>query len=196
MKTRFTVTSRRAFTLIELLVVITIISMLASLVSTAVMKVMDNAQRVRAHAALSDIVMAVNNYHTEYNRYPVPAADNSEEPVRLSAGNTMLKILLGGNDNKMNPKGSTYLQPPMAKNGAGGLSGSDGSQALNDPWGGAYEVAVDANFDNRISNPDKENEDPSISQNVPSNLVFGVIASSYGRDGKKGTKDDVVSWRQ
>ncbi|MDB6004040.1 MAG: xcpT 2 [Prosthecobacter sp.] len=195
MKTRFTFTSRRAFTLIELLVVITIISMLASLVSTAVMKVMDNAQRVRAHAALSDIVMAVNNYHTEYNRYPLPSGSNDEEPVRLSAGSPMLKILLGGNDNKMNPKASTYLQPPMAKNGAGGLSGTDGSQALNDPWGEAYEVAVDANFDNKISNPDMENEDPSISKNAPSNLVFGVIASSYGRDKKKGTKDDVVSWR-
>ncbi len=195
MKTRFTVTSRRAFTLIELLVVITIISMLASLISTAVMKVMDNAQRVRAHAALSDIVTAVNNYHSEYNRYPLSSGDNSEEPVRLSAGSPMLKILLGGNEGKMNPKGSTYLQAPMAKNGAGGLFGTEGSQALNDPWGEAYEVVVDSNFDNKISNPDARNEDPALSNNVPHDLVFGVIASSYGKDKKKGTKDDVVSWR-
>ena len=195
MKTRFSISSQRAFTLIELLVVITIIGILAALVGGATTGVMKRAKKVKTQAALKDIVLAVKNYQVEYNRYPLPPGHTSEEPIPLSSGSTILKILLGKNEGKMNPREIAYIEPPMAKNGAGGLSGSEGSYELTDPWATPYELTVDANYDNKIANPDAQNEDTTVSANAPRDIIAGAIAVSYGEDKKKNTKDDVASWR-
>ncbi|MDB6116754.1 MAG: signal peptide protein [Verrucomicrobiaceae bacterium] len=195
MKTRLKSTSLQAFTLIEMLVVITIIGILAGLVGGAVTGVMKKAKKVRTQAALKDIVLGINNYRVEYNRFPLPQGHSSEEPVPLSAGNTILKILLGKNEAKMNPREIAYIEPPMAKNGAGGLSGSEGNYELTDSWAMPYEVIVDANYDNKISNPDVDNADSTISTGAPRDIVAGAVALSFGEDKKENTKDDVVSWR-
>ncbi|MDB6004041.1 MAG: signal peptide protein [Prosthecobacter sp.] len=195
MKTRLKSTSLRAFTLIEMLVVITIIGILAGLVGGAVTGVMKKAKKVKTQAALKDIVLGINNYRVEYNRFPLPQGHSSEEPVPLSGGSTILKILLGKNDSKMNPREIAYIEPPMAKNGAGGLSGSDDNYELTDPWATPYQVTLDANYDNKIANPDLQNEDSTISNGAPRDIVAGAIASSFGEDKKENTKDDVVSWR-
>ena len=107
----------------------------------------------------------------------------------------MLKILLGENEQKLNPRQITYIEPPMGKNGSGGLVGNEGSYGLMDSWGKPYQVVMDANYDNKISNPDSRNEDRSISSGAPANLPIGVIVFSYGEDKKPNTKDDVASWR-
>ena len=195
MNTRLKSTSQRAFTLIEMLVVITIIGILASLTGAAVTGVMKKAKKVKTQAALKDIVLGIKNYQVEYNRYPLPQGRTSEEPIPLNEGSTILKILLGKNESKMNPREIAYIEPPMAKNGAGGLSGTDGNYALNDPWGTAYQVVLDANYDNKISNPDIRNEDATISHGAPRDIIAGCIAFSFGEDKKQNTKDDVVSWR-
>ena len=196
MNSRLSSNSKRAFTLIEMLVVITIIGILASLVASAASGAIKKAKRVKTQAALKDIVLAIKNYQVEYNRYPLPQGHTGEEPIPLSSGATVLKILLGANEGKMNPRTITFLEPAAAsKGGAGGLTGSDGSQALNDPWGVAYEVIMDANYDNKIANPDSQNADATISKGAPRDLIVGAIAMSSGEDKKKHTKDDVVSWR-
>ena len=195
MKTRFTATSKRAFTLIEMLVVITIIGILAALVSSATGGVMKKAKRVKTQAALKDIVLGIKNYQVEYNRYPIPAGKTGEEAIPLSAGTGILKVLMGGNDNKMNPRGIVFIDPPVAKGGAGGLSGSEGNQEFTDPWGTPYLVILDANYDNKIANPDAQNSDSTISKDAPKDLVMGAIAMSPGEDKKLHNKDDVVSWR-
>ena len=65
-----------AFTLIELLVVIAIIAVLAGLLLPVVNKVTENARKVSARAAETQMIAAVGNYQTEYGQYPVepPAA--------------------------------------------------------------------------------------------------------------------------
>ncbi len=195
MNTRFKSTSHRAFTLIEMLVVITIVGILAALTGGAVTGVMKKAKKVKTQAALKDIVLGINNYRVEYNRFPLPQGHSSEAPIPLSAGSGILKILLGQNEGKMNPREIAYIEPPMAKNGAGGLSGAAGSYEFTDPWGTAYEVIVDANYDNKIANPDIQNEDSTISAGAPRDIVAGAVALSFGEDKKANSKDDVVSWR-
>jgi hypothetical protein len=77
----------------------------------------------------------------------------------------------------------------------GGLVGTDDQFALIDPWGTAYRVVMDSNWDSRVNNPDAQNEDPSIAAQASSWLPATVLAYSAGVDKKFGTRDDVVSWR-
>ncbi len=188
--------TRRAFTLIELLVVITIIGILAGLTSVAATQVMAKARKVRTSAAIKDIQLGVKNYQVEYNRYPVKAGGGaSEEPIQLSEGSSLLAVLMGENTDQLNPREIRFIEPPVGKGGKGGLVGTEGNYALLDSWGNPYEVIMDTNYDNKVKNPDTENEESEISEGAPQNLPTGVAVYSLGEDGKPNTKDDVVSWR-
>ena len=194
MKTQFHPASHRAFTLIEMLVVITIIGILATLVGAAAHRAIINAQKVRTKSALMDIVTGINNYRSEYNHLPLPPGQTSEDAIPLDQGCTVLKILLGDNDSKMNPKEMRFIEPSTGKEGAGGLTGTRGSYSLTDLWGTPVEVILDANYDGRIHNPDAGNEDAAVAKG-PDEIMASVIAFSHGADKKKGTRDDIVSWR-
>ena len=184
----------RAFTLIELLVVVGIIGLLASLSFPAVSGVMKKAKRARCAAAIKDIQLGIKNYQVEYNRYPL-ASGVGETPTPLSEGNEMLNVLLGKNMSKLNPREIVFLEAPMGKNGAGGLIGSEGSFGITDVWGNPYEVIVDANYDNKISNPDTQNSDETISAGASPTIIAGAAVYSLGEDREANTRDDIASWR-
>jgi len=62
--------SRHGFTLIELLVVITIIGILAAIALPNYIKAKDKAKEVQARSALHSIQVAVERYHTDFEKYP------------------------------------------------------------------------------------------------------------------------------
>ena len=187
---------RRAFTLIELLVVIGIIGILAALAVPAATGVMKRAKKVKTAAALKDVQLGIKNYQVEYGRYPAKAGGSSEDAIQLSEGSTLLAVLLGENKEKLNPRSIVYIEPPIAKGGVGGLTGSEGSYGLTATWGSPFEVVMDLNYDNKIDNPDARNTDPTVMEGASPSLPLGVITYSLGEDKKINTGDDVVSWRQ
>ncbi len=199
MKTARPPKHRQAFTLIELLVVITIIGILASIAFPVVGSVMERARKVRTLAVIKELQVAIKGYQTEYNRYPSETT-GSDSNTKTSAGDPLIAILYASeSQTKMNGRGIKYLELPMAKNGKGGLVGATAdSYSLVDDWGQPYAVVMDTSGDERVDNPDVQNEESKISATAPPQLPMGVVIYSFGPDGAKKqtpSKDDLTSWR-
>lgn len=133
-------TRHQAFTLIELLVVISIIAILASLAFPAVNGAMDSAKKTTAKNAAVQIANAVVAYETEYGKLPA----NSGTTV----GSTLMNALTAANTTD-NPRAIVFLEAQAWKKGKGGTNASGDYQ---DPWGGTYQILLDDNYDNRMTN--------------------------------------------
>ena len=194
----------RAFTLIELLIVITIIAILASLAAAQIIKVIDDANRMKVLAVVMELKSGLNTYQTDYNRFPIDSkvtgANGEDAPELLTDGNNSLVDALmgippatGGND--LNPKRTPFSNFPTAKNDRHGLVGSVRPYKLNDMWGQPYHILLDTNGDNQVKNPDVSNSDPKISLKQAPYLATKVAVYSCGKDQTPRTSDDITSWR-
>ena len=185
-----------AFTLIELLVVIAIIAVLIGLLFPAFRAVQDQAKRTQAKNDLMQIVNAVNAFYTDYGRYP-PATDDV-----LIADNSTLLNPLRAKDPTNNPRQIVFINPPNVKDTANPRSGIGVDGKYYDPWGTQYQVAIDTNYDNQMTNPYGNNNGAG-----PNPLSQGVIVWSLGKDLALGStpppggngiftnSDDVISWQ-
>ena len=158
-------TLRSGFTLIELLVVIAIIAILASLAFPAVQGALGQGKKAQARNDVNQIAMAVKAYQLEYGRLPGTATSDGAAPSELM--DTLTK------SNSQNPRGIVFFEPKMAKGGKGGLD-TDGS--YKDPWGRAYTIVLDYNYDNKVSN----------------NFTTALVQSS-GPDTNMSTTNDNIS---
>ncbi len=196
----------RAFTLIELLVVITLIAILASLAAAQIIKVIDDANRVKVLAVVMELKSGIDAYQLDYNRFPIDlntASGNGEDaPAMLTDGrNACVDALMGippatngGTD--LNPKRTPFSNFSTAKNDRHGLVGTARPYKLHDMWGQPYHILLDTNGDNQVKNPDAANADPKIAQNQAASLVAKSAVYSCGKDKTPLTADDIVSWRQ
>lgn len=185
------------FTLTELLVVISIIGLLAGLMSVGVPRAMEAAKKTKAKADLTAIVAAVKAYRQEYGKYPVGASkmdQASDEfnswygpPTTLNESKDLMKILAGDmtvqkDGQTINPKGIRFLEGPK----------TDGT--FQDPWGNQYSVKMDTNESGGVEYYGTGNQE---------NVRIAVIAVSLGKNktqedpDKRVTRtcDDIFSWR-
>jgi len=201
---RMTKEDKRAFTLIELLVVIAIIAVLLGLVFPVFQGVLERAKKVQAKNDLTQIVTAVNAFYTEYGRYPT--TDTTDATATYGAGASSSKAVFDELRAKniagtaLNTRQIVFISPPedTGQLNPKGKVGSDGQ--FYDPWGSAYLIGIDADYDNQIT----PNPYGGTGGAGASPIRQGVIAWSYGKDQTKGTKngsanftgsDDVISWQ-
>jgi prepilin-type N-terminal cleavage/methylation domain-containing protein len=191
----------RAFTLIELLVVIAIIAILVGLLFPAFKAVQNQARNTQAKNDLTQIVNAVNAFYTDYGQYPLVSADATYGSTTIPNNDlfyTLRAVSAGVNVGDVkNPRKIVFISPTFVKNDTAGnrrsgVSPTDGN--YYGPWANQYQVRIDGNYDNSLTNPYTANTGAG-----PATLTQGVIAWSFGPDGAQGTdfsaSDDAISWQ-
>jgi prepilin-type N-terminal cleavage/methylation domain-containing protein len=184
-----------AFTLLELMVVIAIVVVLAGLLFPAVQSVLERAKKIQAKNDLTQIVTAVNAFYTEYGRYPTTST--TDVTVGGSTKSDSLFNELRAKTFSLNTRQIILISPPedSAQASPKGKIGNDAQ--FHDPWGSAYLIEMDADYDNQVANP------YGITGAGPDPVRRGVIAWSLGKDTKLGNNgdgkftnsDDVFSWQ-
>src|SRR5437867_1817513 len=189
---------KAAFTLMELLLVIVIIVILVGLAFPVFQGVLERAKKLQAKNDLTQIVTAVNAFYTEYGRYPTTATTDAAAtygPGGSTTENGGLFSELRATSTTLNTRQIVFISPPDAKNQNNPRSGIKTSTGgYYDPWGSEYALALDATYDNQITNPYTADTGAG-----PTTLRQGVIAWSIGKDKTQGTSftasDDVISWQ-
>jgi prepilin-type N-terminal cleavage/methylation domain-containing protein len=196
-----------AFTLIELLVVIVIIAILMGLAFPVFSSIQNQAKKTQAKNDLTQIVTAVNAFYTEYGKYPLPSSATSDATATYGPSNSNKALFdeLRGViiTNALNTRQIVFLSPADAKDPANpkaGIAGATSAKAGEyfDPWGTAYSISIDWDYDNQVTNP--YNADTGAG---PAKIRQGVLAWSLGKDQKGGSaaktstdsNDDVISWQ-
>ncbi len=174
--------NQTGFTLVELLVVISIVGLLAGLMSVAIPRAMESGKKAKAKGELTAIVAAVKAYKQEYGRFP---GDLTQSNFMFSSNSfvSLINVLSGDSTNTLsdtqpaNPKGIQFFE--------GSKGGTNG---LPDPWDKQYMVIVDTAETGTIT---------YTNAGTAMNLRLSVLAFSYGKDGKadtaSGSKNDIFS---
>jgi prepilin-type N-terminal cleavage/methylation domain-containing protein len=203
-----------AFTLIELLVVIGLIGILVGLTVPSLFYIYERARKTQAKNDLTQTITAVNAFYTDYGRYPLPsgtttdyiygpAGPNTNDALfnELRACNAANPAILDCSANAtLNTRLIVYLSPRVLGT-TPARSGIGSNGQYYDPWQTAYNVEIDGNYNNQITN-----SYPITDTGAGTNLLpFGVIGWSWGKDQTPGTKspaspnysgsDDVISWQ-
>ena len=150
-------TSSKRFTLIELLVVIAIIGILAGLVFPALGVVRNNAKKSKASSECQSLKTAIIMYESEFSCWPAKVSGSKDALVSSSEYVDMCKVLTGDNSKKM-----VFYEVGV---------GYDEKKGILDPWGRPYQVALDFNFDGKLSE-----------SNVPAIKAVNGVNGRSGQD--------------
>ena len=150
--------------MIELLVVVTIIGLLAAILVPAITGALKSAKRSRAMTQVRDLDAAIKRYFSEYGKMPVPTGMGGAD-VLLDQNNAagqarVIEILVGFNTNQ-NPRQVVFLDLDPSAFGVKHLRTHatesnvqdmlKGDVPYKDPWGNAYGILLDLNFDDKIT---------------------------------------------
>jgi len=180
------------FTLLELLVVITIIGILAGLLFPAATSVMRKAQSGHAEHTAYQLKTAISAYFTEYRKYPVDP--DTTEGTDFESDHTLMDVLLGADDNPLNPRRIAFYSGKEAKPAGSGKYRKGvkleqgGAGELWDPWARYYQVVMDLDYNSRVERPDWD-QGSSSSREIPESILIW----SHGKEEEKDT-DNVKTW--
>jgi hypothetical protein len=131
-----------------------------------------SANNVISRVEMGEILNAVNLFKNEYSVYPAkdPSGGDWQGPLRGNVVDT-----LSGSDTTVNNHGRNFIVGMRAK-----VIG--GFPTLADPWGNAYQMALDGDGDGQLPDP-----------KTPGAQIMGsVLIWSAGRDGDPTTWSDNV----
>ena len=186
--------------------VFTMIGILAGIAYPTFISIMERARKIQAANEEQQIITAVNAYYTEYGKYPLAAADTIYGPAANPNADlfySLRAVASGANvNNAINTRAIVFISPPDVKNPSqpkSGIGTTSSTGQYFDPWGTPYNVEIDGNYDNQITNPYSDIDGSAGATPLRS----GVIGWSYGSDRLLGTggngiykdSDDVISWQ-
>lgn len=193
---------RKGFTLVELLVVIAIIAVLAAAGFSAGLAALQRAKRVTALNMGTGIEQAINNFYDEYGYLPDPG--NNPVDIVFESDNQQLLLILSGEETATEPqntKSINYLNlqegDPQPGGGINGIVYDENSGVpigIYDPWGEAFYIVVDYNYDERIA---KERIRPKAgtTRNLNKRRVAVWSNGADATNGRTGNAaDDVSTW--
>jgi hypothetical protein len=153
------------------------------------------ARRAQAKSDVMQITRAIEQYHTEYGKYPVEGDQTvgHDEKVHNSAIFDALRVLSAGpnSDSHLNQRKIVFFEGrnvPDPSHPRGGFADTDEmgpglKGSYFDPWGHEYLIRIHYDATKPFVAPD-------------GTMVNGnVIVWSPGPDGVQGTADDIVSWK-
>jgi len=193
---------RAGFTLIELLIVISIIAVLAGLITTSVTLVRQRAKKARAASEIASITLALKNYHTQVGVYPganVGPVDNPESLFRAlytsnpRLGGTQENYLEDWKPSSMGIWPGSYFDNPDAEYAEPNEAQLNTETSYTpivflDGWGHPYHYVE------WKSHPKSRRQLPGGRLRAMGGLPYMIW--SNGADGKNdwGKKDDITSW--
>lgn len=187
---------RGGFTLVELLVVMAIVAVLAAGGFAAGTNAINKAKQASARVTCVALESAVNNFFTEYGSMPKENLSADTEKTD-STDLEFLKVLLGTEPSAgstLNTRGMKLLQVKEGKSKRDGIIfDSSGKKVLGlyDPWGGPYFIALDGDYDERVT-ADPVGTPKKVLNKRVAVWSNGADAAPSGKGGK-GT-DNVTTW--
>jgi type II secretory pathway pseudopilin PulG len=160
--------------------------------------IQNQAKKTQAKNDVTQIVTAVNAFYTEYGKYPTTETSDTNATYGTGKNSGVLFNELRGKSLTLNTRQIVFISPAEDANQTNpkGKIGSDGQ--FYDPWGIAYSIRMDADYDNQVPNPYGGSGGAG-----PDLIRQGVIGWCNGKDqlpGKNGNNtftgsDDVISWQ-
>ncbi len=183
----------------ELLVVISIIMVLAGAGFAAGNSAIQKARKTVALGACTQIESAVNQFYAEYGSMPAAniTTDTTYETSKTTS-RPFLNVLLGKEGTTATPLNARSVRFLSVKEGKGRKNGliyaaSGGTlEGLFDPWGGAYFVKIDGDYNEQIDITESDTP-PSIKLNGRRAAAWSKGADAINGTGGTG-RDDVKTW--
>ena len=170
------------FTLIEMLVVIAIVTILLLALFPAMSAAFRNARRGRASHEIGSLVAAIKSYHSEFGKWPCPNNGVDDQTFHAAGGNAGAVDAQAQVINCLtnNPLRTVFLDVP---------ANSSTNGFYVDPWGNAYMITLDTDFDNIC---EVRSSSAGVFNNT--NIVNrGVCVWSWGEP-EGGVSAAIVSW--
>ncbi len=164
--------SKRAFTLIELLAVMAIMTLLAALLLTAVMRARVEAWRAKAKDEAHQVVVAWNAYLLDHRTFPTNVGCILE-----MNSNTIAILNRGSRYNQFTP----YME----------FNRDQLARGMRDRWDNLFQVALDAGLPPRDTGPAYDGE---VTAGAHGKVRKSVAVWTAGPDGVEGNEDDCTSW--